>query len=506
MSSSKSERGTILLVAMVLASALAIVFAYYIRVPLTALKLSNRSFYSNAAMNLVDTGLERALWSINNGGSWTTAGFTAFTGTDGTTQYHGTLGPFNLSGGVTGTVKVWTDPNSANPQAVAEAIIALPSSSDNADYIVKEAEMYVTQSSYFKNGLVAKTTISLSGNPNVDGWNSDPSGTYVPYNPATVDVNGTANGKIGSTDVLSGAITGTGNSAVYGYAAVGGSAAGDVSGSGLTVGPYGSSGINSSYVTYDFTTSFPDASTPSTDTYTDPTTKIQTSVPLTMGNTNAIGAINGSTTLPGAGDNSITINGVTTYYYYVPSISLSGNKTLSITGGQNVVIILTNTAGSTASTTGNAAINIPGATTTNGVTTPAASLVMYTSGDVSLSGNGVMNGGGTTGTAGEAVDFQLYGTRTAAQVVNSGEQSLSLSGNGVLSGVVYAPNANVTITGNGDTLGAVVGNQVTMTGNGSFHYDQSLANFGSSSLWNLSKWRELFAASDRGTYASQLNF
>jgi hypothetical protein len=81
---------------------------------------------------------------------------------------------------------------------------------------------------------------------------------------------------------------------------------------------------------------------------------------------------------------------------------------------------------------------------------------------------------------------------------------LSISGNGVLSGVVYAPNADVTITGNGDTLGAVVSNQVTMSGNGSFHYDSSLANFGSSSLWSVSKWRELFTATDRSTYTADL--
>jgi hypothetical protein len=513
MRSSKSQRGTILLVTMVLACALAIVFAYYIRVPLTALKESNRSFYSNSAMNLVDSGLEEALWCMNNGGKWTTAGFTAFTGADGTTQYQGTFiftppNSVTLSNGVTDVVKVWADPNSANPQAVAQATITFPSGSDNAGNIVKEAEIYMTQSSYFKDGLVAKSTITLSGNPQVDGWNSDPNGTYVPYDPANVDVNGTANGRIGSTDVASGSITGTGNSAVYGHAAVGGSAANDIGGSGLTVGPYGSTGVNASYVTYDFATSFPDTTTPTQDTYTDPTTKQETSVALTSGNTNTLSNITSNTTLPNAGDASITINGVTTYYYYVTSIRLSGNKTLSISPGKNVVLMVgsATATSTTISTSGNAGISIPGATTTSGVTTPASSLVMYTAGNVSLSGNGVMNGGLTNSTASPPVDFQLYGTRSSANATSEGEQSLSLSGNGVLSGVVYAPNANVTITGNGDTLGAVVGNQVTMSGNGSFHYDSSLANFGSSGLWNLTKWRELFTANDRSPYTTQLNF
>jgi hypothetical protein len=33
-----------------------------------------------------------------------------------------------------------------------------------------------------------------------------------------------------------------------------------------------------------------------------------------------------------------------------------------------------------------------------------------------------------------------------------------------------------------------------------------LANLDSSNLWGLSKWRELVSASDRDTYASNLNF
>ena len=55
-------------------------------------------------------------------------------------------------------------------------------------------------------------------------------------------------------------------------------------------------------------------------------------------------------------------------------------------------------------------------------------------------------------------------------------------------------------------LGAAVANTVSITGNSIFHYDESLANFGGSSLWGLTKWRELTSAADRTAVASSLDF
>src|SRR5581483_11988794 len=103
----KSIRGSVLLTVMLFSLALAIFLTSYIQISLNALKLSQRSFYANAAMNLVDLGLEQAMWSANNS-NWT--GFAARSGHAG--EYQGTFPSsttyYNLSGGVKGQVKVWT--------------------------------------------------------------------------------------------------------------------------------------------------------------------------------------------------------------------------------------------------------------------------------------------------------------------------------------------------------------------------------------------------------------
>lgn len=41
-------------------------------------------------------------------------------------------------------------------------------------------------------------------------------------------------------------------------------------------------------------------------------------------------------------------------------------------------------------------------------------------------------------------------------------------------GVIYAPNTAVTIDGDSDIYGAVVGKTLTITGTGSGHYDEAL--------------------------------
>jgi len=97
---------------------------------------------------------------------------------------------------------------------------------------------------------------------------------------------------------------------------------------------------------------------------------------------------------------------------------------------------------------------------------------------------------------------------TAPAVATNGDQNISVTGNGILSGVVDAPNSALTMAGggnNGILLGSMVGDTISVTGNSTFHDDESLANLGSSNLGAVSKWRELTSAADRGAYATELN-
>src|SRR5215207_3372902 len=113
MRSLNKSRGSALIVALIFSALLAISITSYLKLALNAGKLANRSFYLNAAQNLVDTGMERAIWSLNNEylyaspANWTTGSFTARAGY--TNEYQGTFPSANtfytLSGGAKGQVK-----------------------------------------------------------------------------------------------------------------------------------------------------------------------------------------------------------------------------------------------------------------------------------------------------------------------------------------------------------------------------------------------------------------
>jgi hypothetical protein len=457
MNPQQSTRGSALVVALIFAAIIAISLTSYIQLSVNSLKLAQRSFYANAAINLVDTGLEQTLWSLNHS-NWTGAGFTQVSGT--TTQWQGTFpsstGYFTFNQGVAGQVKVWVDQGTASlPHVVAQAIITL----GDGTTLTKQAEVYMHRSSYFNNGLVAKDRITFSGNnASVDSWNSDPDNdpatAAIPYSSSVAH----DSGKIGSTSVQTDSIS-VSNADIYGYAAVGSSSLSGISvGSNGLVGPYGTPNgtIDTTHVTYDFTTSFADPTAPTTTGY-------------------SIGAIISDTSLPRAGD-SAAADGY--YYYSVPIISLSGsNSTLSIAGSNSkVVLVVTNTAGTSVGVTGHGGINIA----------TGSSLALYTSGTVSIAGNGISNGTydasqaiSSSNTPNQPASFQLYGTLPASQTPPY--QSISVSGNGILSGGVYAPNASISLTGggsNGTVLGAMVGNTVSVTGNSTFHYDESARQFG----------------------------
>ena len=100
-----------------------------------------------------------------------------------------------------------------------------------------------------------------------------------------------------------------------------------------------------------------------------------------------------------------------------------------------------------------------------------ASLEIYVEGDADLGGNGVTNG--STGTS-DPRQLKIFGTNTTA-----GGQSISVKGNAALSAVVYAPNADLLISGggsNGAVYGSMVGNTVEFNGNVEFHWPIELAD------------------------------
>lgn len=169
-----------------------------------------------------------------------------------------------------------------------------------------------------------------------------------------------------------------------------------------------------------------------------------------------------------AGSGSYTVSGsqtLTSGDYKYSSISISGNDQLTLQGTVNLYLTSSTNA---FSTSGNGQLIIDS----------GAQVTIYTDGKVSLAGNGVVNNTSLP------QNFLLYSTY-------SGHNGITISGNGDLYGAIYAPNAEIEVTGNGDSFGSLIGNTITITGNGDIHYDEALQNVGSTSTTYASgNWKE----------------
>jgi hypothetical protein len=202
-----------------------------------------------------------------------------------------------------------------------------------------------------------------------------------------------------------------------------------------------------------------------------------------------------STSLPAAVGNVITIKGdpnaspptgtpSNPLLYKVSNLNLSGNnssilitsptdsKGNPITGYDNVEIWVTGAGG--AGTTINGVLYSMSITGNNsGITQDSnANVKFYIQGNTDIAGNGIVN------QSNSASNLWMYGITP-----NDGSTStLLIAGNGDFIGVVDAPSYNTTITGSGTNgghnaysfIGAVIANTITVTGNGSIHYDEAL--------------------------------
>ncbi len=465
----RGERGSLLIVAMLLCAVIGISITSYLSLGRTGMEISNRAFYNNGSMNLAENGLEQAVYSINKKVAdptynWASHGWT-IVGSDARQKWSG----YDFGQGTTGMVRsyIYGYAAGAAPRIVTRSTVTVGGRSTQV--IEKWIEVQLRRTSKFSNGLVAKETINFSGNnASVDSWNSDPDNdnnsvtAAIPYSAGVKN----ANGSVGSISVAVNAV-GVNNADIFGYASTGGAL--PVVGNQGLIGPFTArrGSVDMTRVSTDFTASFDAVTAPTTGT--------------------TISAI-GNTDLPA----TIGTAGVATEYR-IASIDASGAATQILTILGDVTLIVTAPAGSPAiRLTGNSSISIAS----------GGSLKIYTEGNIAITGNGVANGGTTLATANQPVDFQIWGTSTST----TSDQTIDIKGNGVLSGVVYAPNGDVGIVGDAEVLGSMVAERIRVTGNAAFHYDESLANFGSGNPYRVSRWRELTSATDRATVSSVLSW
>ena len=53
---------------------------------------------------------------------------------------------------------------------------------------------------------------------------------------------------------------------------------------------------------------------------------------------------------------------------------------------------------------------------------------------------------------------------------------------------------------------SVVAEDITLTGNANFHYDESLGNLGTGNPFRVAKWKELTTATERSAVSSKVSF
>lgn len=84
---------------------------------------------------------------------------------------------------------------------------------------------------------------------------------------------------------------------------------------------------------------------------------------------------------------------------------------------------------------------------------------IYCSGNINLSGDAFVNGG-------SPVNLEIYCLDESKKV--------DLTGKSKFYGLIYAPAAYINVSGNHNTYGALIGDQIKVSGNGKIHYDKAV--------------------------------
>lgn len=432
------------MVTMLLALTITIALEGFLSFLTTEYRMVHRTYSYGSGIYLAEAGVEEGIAMINNGNSsWAGNGWYSL----GSDSYTKTITNFTSStGGSIGqyTVNVLNSTNN-NPVIICTGTVDTASSSiasAGTTNITRVVKAILGKRAIFQWGLLAENLIDLNGNnATTDSYDSsDTTSTYSDYDFSDGFGKYEAskhkdNGDVATNSGITNSVS-VGNADILGHVATG-------PGGTATVGPNGYVG---SLSTHPNGVIQPDRISSSMNVNLPLPT-----VPFSSGT--SLGSVSSSTTIAGSA-------GSTPVDYVASSVSLSGSEKLKFTGYSRIWVT------GNISTTGNALIELH----------DGAKVEIYVAGSVSIAGNGVQNDDGPP------ANFQLYAL---------GSASTSITGNGEFTGVVYAPGSAVTIGGNGEVNGAVVGNTITLSGNANFHYDEALRNNGPSRGYSILAWQEL---------------
>lgn len=426
------RRGSVLIVALLVAALIALVLGSYLSLNLGTARLARRTFDRGAAFHLAEAGLEEGLWAYNRvlaGDTapwidWAVSGDAAWRRIDG----------FRLGGSTTGAIKIYASPvapaDGARPTLVALASVQ----SAGGAPVTQMIETTLRRRSFFGAGLVAREQLVFRGrNTTFDSWDSDPDQNpatpAIPYSAAVAqDTGSVSTGAVDNTNAV------LNQARIHGYFHTSGLEP-DL-GSGGFIGPFGveAGEIDPARFSKNFHADFPAVTAPAGGT-------LLTTFGATLG-------VAGSATS-----------------WRATSLVLRGSATLTILG--DVTLVLTDPLDAVA-ISGHATLIVP----------LGSSLTIYAQGDVRIGGQGVLNANPSP------ASLQFWSTATSTR-----HPTIAVVGQGGLSCVLYAPEGDVSVNGNGAVAGSIVARRLAFTGNAAFHYDLALGRLGRHASYRADGWR-----------------
>ena len=444
------RRGSVLIVALLVAALLALVLGGYLGLNLGTARLSQRTFDRGAAFHLAEAGLEEGLWTYNrvlagdpqSWAGWQVADGAAWRRFDG----------FTLAAATTGSIKVYAQPVSPAPDG-RPLVVALASvQSPGGAPVTRMLEVSLRRRSLFSAGIVARESLVFRGrNTTFDSWDSDPD-----QNPATPPVPYSETVRLDTGIIATGAAQAEdltlGQAQIHGYF-ITRDLSPSVSGLGF-IGPFGvtAGSIESSRVGLGYNDNFPTIAPPE-----------------------------GGVFLAAPGATLGTARQETRWR--MPSLRLGQNQSLTILG--DVTLFLTDTVDAL-SLTGNAAIIIPS----------GSRLALYAAGDLFIGGQGVLNANSSP------ESFRIWSTATPEL---GRTQKINLAGRGVLSASIYAPYAEFLASGNAEFFGSLLALRITFAGNAAFHHDRALTRLTDHAPYRADTWRTIDSPARRAELLRIMN-
>jgi hypothetical protein len=432
----KKNSGSVLLVAVILCAVLGTMLASFLYLTGFQIKSVDRSRTWNSSMTVAEAGMEEGLSMINlyahtgaSLGGWASASTAnGWTALGGAYFLQRNLG--------SNYYQVYITNASSGPTLKSIGYAYVPKTKT---YVKRAILVQNEGGSLFLGGVLAKNGINIDGNASFNSFNSqDPNySTYGQYDPAKHK----DGGNIGTImrDVV--AIKDSGSTLIYGQLATGPnstiSMGGNASVGSSTWVDSGKKGIQPNWSRNDLNMDIPDAPPLPSATYVN---------------------------LPSAGNLTLNAGGGTAYYRATTTYQMHSQNYLLITNGTVYI-----DAQSGISLNAQAQIIIA----------PGSQLFLYLGTEnTQLDGQGVVNN------SGYATNCIVYGKNNCQQI--------EINGGSAFIGYLYAPYADITLNGNSDFIGAIVGDTFQINGNMGFHYDESLAGpQAASSIYRVVSWKEV---------------